>query len=258
VLAAAGPINHAELVGFAEELFGGYKARSKSASKPKSEEPRPLFCGTELLYQSNDTPLAHFAVGYEGVPWTHPDSITFMVMQSIIGNYKRGEGLVPPKLSGNRLTNNIANNMDPNLIDSYAAFNTCYKDTGLFGFYGQADAGGVEATINELIFGVTGLAHTVTEDEVERGKRQLKTLLFGSLDSTTAVAEDIGRQLLVYGRRIPIVELAARIDAVNVPEVRRVAQKYLCDTDIALTALGPLEGLPSISKIQAATSLNKV
>ena len=69
--------------------------------------------------------------------------------------------------------------------------------------------------------------------EVERGKRQLKTTLFGSLDSTTAIAEDcviprpgslncellcsklgetatrgwsaaledIGRQLLVYGRR---------------------------------------------------------
>merc|ERR1712232_481760 len=256
VLAAAGPVDHKEFVGYADELFGGFKPQSSDA--PKSvDKPRPIFCGTELLYRSDETHLAHFAIGYEGVPWTHPDSITLMVMQSIIGNYKRGEGLVPPRLSGNRLTNSIANNMDPNLIDSFAAFNTCYKDTGLFGFYGQADAGGVEATIDELVFGVTGLAHTVSDDEVERGKRQLKTLLFGSLDSTTAVAEDIGRQLLVYGRRIPIGELAARIDAVDVAEVRRVATKYLCDADIALTALGPLQGLPPLSKIQAATSVKR-
>ena len=75
--------------------------------------------------------------------------------------------------------------------------------------------------------------------EVERGKRQLKTTLFGSLDSTTAIAEDcviprpgslncellcsklgetatrgwsaaledIGRQLLVYGRRNSMASL---------------------------------------------------
>jgi processing peptidase subunit beta len=255
VLCAAGPVDHKEFVGHAEDLFGSYQPSPKD--QQGSKDARPTFCGTELLYNNNDTPLAHFAIGYEGVPWTHPDSITFMVMQSIIGNYKRGEGLVPPRLSGNRLTNSIANNMDPNLIDSFAAFNTCYKDTGLFGFYGQADEGGVEATINELMFGVTGLAHTVSEDEVERGKRQLKTLLFGSLDSTTAVAEDIGRQLLVYGRRIPISELAARIDAIDVAEVRRVAKKYLCDADIALTALGPLQGLPPLSTIQAATRVKR-
>ena len=54
---------------------------------------------------------------------------------------------------------------------------------------------------------------------MERGKRQLKTTLFGSLDSTTAIAEDIGRQLLVYGRRIPLSELLLRLDAINIEEV---------------------------------------
>merc|ERR1712050_404896 len=113
-------------------------------------------------------------------------------------------GVVPPKLTSNRLTNSIANNMEPGLAESFAAFNTCYKDTGLFGFYAQCDGSAVDVCIDELLFGVNRLAHSVSEEEVERGKRQLKTTLFGSLDSTTAIAEDIGRQLLVYGRRIPI------------------------------------------------------
>ena len=32
------------------------------------------------------------------------------------------------------------------------------------------------------------------------------------LDGTTAICEDIGRQMLCYGRRIPPHELEARID----------------------------------------------
>merc|ERR1740121_2469971 len=64
-------------------------------------------------------------------------------------------------------------------------------------------------------------------------------MLFGSLDSTTGIAEDIGRQLLVYGRRMPTSELLLRVDAVDAAEVKRVAKERLWDADIALAALGP-------------------
>lgn len=251
VLAAAGPINHAEFVKHAEEKFGVFKA----ATKPRTQEARPNFTGAELLYHSNDESVAHFAVGYEGVPWTHPDSITFMVMQSIIGSYKRGEGLVPPKLSANRLVNSMASNIEPGAAESFAAFNTCYKDTGLFGFYAQCGEAAVDNCVDELLFGVGSLARSVTDEEVERGKRQLKTTLFGSLDSTTAIAEDIGRQLLVYGRRMPTSELLLRLDLVDAAEVRRVAQKHLQDADIAVTALGPLSRLPSLSELRRKTNV---
>merc|ERR1719480_739820 len=97
--------------------------------------------------------------------------------------------------------------------------------------------------MDELVFGMCGLASSVTDEEVERGKRQLKTTIFGSLDSTTAIAEDMGRQLLVYGRRIPISELLLRMDGIDAAEVRRVAKEHLCDVDIAITALGPVGGM---------------
>merc|ERR1719444_474656 len=147
----------------------------------------------------------------------------------------------------------MAQNMVTGSTESFAAFNTCYKDTGLFGFYAQADEAGVKDCMDELLYGVSGLAHSVTDEEVERGKRALKTVLFGSLDSTTAIAEDIGRQLLVYGRRIPISELLLRLDAINAAEVRRVARKHLCDVDIAITALDPLGGLPPLADLRKRT-----
>jgi len=225
-----------------------------AASRPR-QEARPEFCGAELLYKTDETDgLAHFAVGYEGVSWTHPDSLIFMTIQSIIGNYKRGEGLVPAELSSNRLTNNVVRTQTGGSIESFAAFNTCYKDTGIFGFYAQCDEAGVASCIDELLYGVSSLAHSVTDEEVERGKRALKSVLFGSLDSTTAIAEDIGRQLLVYGRRIPIAELLLRLDAIHAPEVRRVVRERLCDADIAVTALGPLSGLPPLRELRQRTA----
>jgi len=251
VVAASGPIDHGSLVKYSEELFTGFRKGDGTLR----QDDRPSFYGAELLYDSpasEENPLAHFAIGFEGVSWTHPDSLTFMVLQSIIGNYKRNEGLVPAKLSSNRLTNSIASNLGPG-VDSFAAFNTCYKDTGLFGFYGQCDEDTLDGYLDELLFAVSSLSYTVTDEEVERGKRQLKTTLFGSLDSTTAIAEDIGRQLLVYGRRVPLVELLLRLEAITTEEVKRVARQYLFDKDVAVTALGPLGQMPPLAELRRRT-----
>lgn len=43
------------------------------------------------------------------------------------------------------------------------------------------------------------------------------------------MAESIGRELLVYGRRIPKAELFARIDAVDAPTIRAVADRFIYD-----------------------------
>lgn len=41
------------------------------------------------------------------------------------------------------------------------------------------------------------LVHGTTEEEVARAKTQLKTALLGGLDGSTAICEDIGRQVSV-------------------------------------------------------------
>jgi processing peptidase subunit beta len=45
------------------------------------------------------------------------------------------------------------------------------------------------------------LATSVTDFEVNRAKNLLKTNMLLQLDGTTPICEDIGRQMLCYGRR---------------------------------------------------------
>jgi len=253
VLAAAGPMKHEELVKLAANSLGGVKAGSGIVGATK-----PYFCGAELIYRNDEMgPTAYIAVGWEGVPWRSPDAVTFMVMQSIIGSYKKGTGLVPGEISGNRVINAVANKMQVGCADEFEAFNCFYKDTGIFGFYIVCDEVAVEHAIGELMFGCNLLSFSVTDEEVERGKRELKARLFGGSDSAEARVAKLGQQMLAYGRGIPPAEMVLRIDAIDAEEVKRVAWKYLNDNEVATTALGPLHGMPQYYDLRRATCMHR-
>ena len=241
VLAAAGPVEHAELVKYAQEHFGGMKKGSKSEIVLE----KPYFCSSQINHRNDEMgPTAHLCVGYEGVNWRSPDSLTFMVMQQIVGTYNaKNPGIVNPRISANRTINNVANKMDVGCADSFSAFNTSYKDTGLFGWYAACDEVAVEHCVGELMFGMTSMAYTVTDEEVQRAKRQLLTTVFASMEDSTALAEDMGRQLLVYGRRMTPAEFIYRLDKIDAEEVKRVAWNRLHDANISVIAMGPTHGL---------------
>jgi len=253
VIAASGPLKHAELVNMASASFGAVKAGG-----PRPAADKPYFCGAELIYRNDEMgPTAYIAVGWESVPWRSPDAVTFMVMQSIIGSYKKNTGLVPGNISGNRVVNAVANKMQVGCADEFEAFNYFYKDTGMFGFYIACDEVAVEHAIGELMFGCNLLSFSVTDEEVERAKRDLKVALFSSPTSAEASCAELGKQVLAYGRGIPAAEMMLRIEAIDCEEVKRVAYKYLNDAEISTTALGPLHGMPQFYDLRRATNMHR-
>mmetsp|Transcript_32827 Transcript_32827/g.69889 ORF Transcript_32827/g.69889 Transcript_32827/m.69889 type:complete len:467 (+) Transcript_32827:58-1458(+) len=253
VIAASGPMKHDELVKLATASLGGVKAGPAPIYGTK-----PYFCGAELIYRNDEMgPTAYISVGWESVPWKSPDAVTFMVMQSIIGSYKKNVGLVPGTISGNRTINNVANKMDVGCADEFECFSKFYKDTGMFGFYIACDEVAVEHAVGELMFSCNVLSHAVTDEEVMRAKRELKATLFGGSESSAAECEKIGKEMLAYGRSIPSAEMVLRIDAVDAEEVKRVAWRYLNDNEISVTGLGPLHGMPQYYDLRRATSMHR-
>jgi processing peptidase subunit beta len=100
------------------------------------------------------------------------------------------------------------------------------------------------------------LSSNVTAAEVERAKAQLKASILLSLDGTTAVAEDIGRQIVTTGRRMSPGEIERIIDRVTEKDVMDFANKKLWDQDIAVSAVGSIEGLFDYARIRNDMSRN--
>lgn len=252
VVAADGPVKHAAVAAMAESAFGGLKA---TAVEPTE---KPYFVGAELMYRNDEMgPTAYMAVGLEGVSWRSPDAVTFMLMAQIVGSMKKDVGLMPGKISGNRVTNGISNKMGVGCAEEYECFNLFYKDTGLFGFYAACDEVAVEHCLGELFLGVNMLSFSVTDEEVERAKRELKTKIFSGLDSSLASCTDIALQAANYGRVMSPAELCLRLDAIDAEEVKRVAWERLNDGEVSITALGPLHGMPPYFEIRRMTYFHR-
>ncbi|KAG8366948.1 hypothetical protein BUALT_Bualt16G0021200 [Buddleja alternifolia] len=247
VVVASGAVKHENFVEEVKKLLTNLSTDPTTASELVAKEPS-IFTGSEIRMLDDDIPLAQFAVAFEGASWTDPDSIALMVMQSMLGSWNKNAG------GGKHMGSELAQRVGINEIaESMMAFNSNFKDTGLFGVYAIAKPDCLDDLAYAIMYEVTKLCYRVSEADVIRARNQLKSSLLLHIDGTTSVAEDIGRQLLTYGRRIPYAELFARIDAVDASTVKRVANRFIFDRDLAISAVGPIQGLPDYNWFRRRT-----
>ncbi|OLY78397.1 Mitochondrial-processing peptidase subunit beta [Smittium mucronatum] len=250
VLVGAGSVNHDELVKLAESKFGGLKASNPPVSLQTSRDHPPRFFGSEVRVRNDDMPQAHIALAVESVSWTHPDYYTMLTLQSIVGNWDRSLG--SNSSSSSRLSSVVSKH---NLANQFMSFNTSYNDTGLWGTYLVSEnLTCLDDLVHFTLKEWSRLSISVTEAEVERAKQQLKTSLLLNLDGTTAVAEDIGRQMLTHGKRMEPSEVAAAVDRITAKDVHRVAYERIWDNEVAVVGIGPVNGLPDYNRVRGAMS----
>ena len=113
------------------------------------------------------------------------------------------------------------------LCYSIYAFHAPYSDTGMFGLYAGTDAGDVDELMRVVVDEIAAAAADITEAEVARAKAQMKAGLLMALESSGARAEQLARQMLAYGRPIPLEEIVARIEAVTVESTRAAGRALI-------------------------------
>lgn len=252
VLAAAGDVDHDEMVEMANKHFGDMPVDKSGITSFDLVNEKPAYLvGSDVRIRNDDMPVAHMAVAFESCGWTHPDAVSFMVLQAFMGSYDRNH--TTGSLSSYRLSQRMS---DVPVARSVTAFNTTYTDTGLFGLYMTADPEELDDVIVDAMEELVRICFKVDEVNLSNAKMALKTSLLAQLDGPTGVAEEIGRQLLVYGRRIPMSEWFARIDAVDSEAIKRVANKYIFDREVAVSAMGPIHSVPDYNFIRRCTYTN--
>lgn len=245
VVAGAGAVNHDQLVELSEKHFGSVAA--KGDNEPVMEAAR--FTGSDIRVRYDDMPQAHVAYAFETAGWCDPDNYPLMVIANMLGSWDAqttgGEHSSSPL---------VANVASQGQATSISTFNTQYSDTGLFGVYGVLNDGpGANQLMYEITNAMTGLCYAVDDVLLEEAKNQLKMNVLAQMDGSTAVCEDVGRQLLTYGRRIHPTETLARIDAVDTNAVKACANRYFYDRDFALAGIGPILELPDYNWLRRKT-----
>jgi processing peptidase subunit beta len=245
VVAGAGAVDHGELVKLSERLFGNIPAQAPEGKQPYLEPAR--FVGSDFRLRDDDMPLAHVALAFPTAGWCDPDASTLIVMQSLLGGWERNVTAGSGVHSSSPLVSALASE---DVALSVMSFNTQYSDTGLFGLYATSHPVGLSATMHHMATNITRLCYEVDENHLEETKNQLKMSVFSHLDGSSTICEDIGRQMLTFGRRMHPSEVVARIEAVDAAAVKDCANRYFYDRDHALAAIGPLNELQDYNAIR--------
>jgi len=241
----AGAVDHKQLVGLSEKLFGQLPANSKVQDSVQVKAP---FTGSSLEVRDDAMEEVNFVLGFEGLAASHPDYFALLVIQNIVGTWEKTIG------GGKNLSSRLCEIVGTEeLASTMNCFNTVYRDTGLFGVHASALPEKTEDLTWEILNEFTRIGKTVTNVEVDRAKNRLKAALLMNLDGTAAISEDIGRQILTHGRRLTPAETLMRINAVTTQDVMRVASNITYDKEPVLVYMGQTKLFPEYHRVRGWT-----
>jgi processing peptidase subunit beta len=244
VICGAGAITHDQLHGLGEKLFTNIPSSPRNGARVI--QPPTEFIGSDYRQREDGSTVAHIALGFETCGHTDPDTVGLWILQGLLGSWNKTAS-TNGVFSSSRLVSAVASNQYANSIST---FNTQYADTGLFGVYAVSEAVGLSDLMWSITGNITRLAYNVEPELLEEVKRQTWQSMLSQLDGSTPICEDIGRQVLSYGRRMQPAEIYNRIMSVDANGLRAVAKRFFYDRDHALAAIGPIWELPDYNWIR--------
>jgi len=232
ILAAAGAVDHDEIVKQAEALFGHLPS-----VKPTTLIQPARFGGAERR-ETKDLEQVHFALGIEGPDYRDPKIYTAQIYSSVMGG-----GM------SSRLFQEVREHRG--LCYTIFAQAGAYEDTGLTTIYAGTSSEQIAELVNVTADQMKRAADDMTDKEVDRARVQMKAGLLMGLESPSNRAERLARLLSIWGRIPSLEETIERIDDVTTAKVKAFAGKTTSQSGAAMALYGPAEAAPSLEELRA-------
>ncbi|MET3589363.1 putative Zn-dependent peptidase [Bartonella silvatica] len=140
------------------------------------------------------------------------------------------------------------------LCYSIYAFHWGFSDIGLFGIHAATGQEGLKEllpiTLNEL----SKASKDIHPNELQRARAQYRANLIMSQENPSSQAHLIARQILLYGRQIPISETMKRLDLITPTRLTDLAHRLFTNSTPTLTAVGPIGSLMNFDDLTSALS----
>jgi len=231
VVAVAGNVEHTAVVRMVRKAFdtaGALGPAERGPAAIRGSHPGRRHTG-QVKVVGKRTEQANIVLGVPGLPRDDDRRFALGVLSAALGG-----GM------SSRLFQEVREKRG--LAYSVYSFASHYADSGQFGVY----AGCLPSKIDEVLALCRDQlaqvsAAGITDDEIARGKGQLRGSVVLGLEDTGSRMTRIGKSELVTGELLAIDEILRRIESVTPDDVRAVAATLLA-VPISLAVIGPFDG----------------
>jgi predicted Zn-dependent peptidase len=242
VVAAAGNVEHDELVG----LLEGAAARRTHSAAAAGAPRRPLVQAPPpgLRFQRKDTEQYHVCLGAPGISRSDRRRFAASLLDGILGGS-----------ASSRLFQEIREKRG--MAYSVYTFVSQYSDAGQVGLYVGTREENVDACLEIAAAQIADVAAgNVGASELQRAKDNLKGRIVLGMESTSSRMSRLGKSVITDTELLSFERLLAEIEAVDAEAVAELAATLLAPERVSAAAIGPREEpfLAAVERVNPALS----
>jgi predicted Zn-dependent peptidase len=225
VVAAAGSVDHDDVVLLAERTLGGLRAGAR-APRPDPAPPDPP---ASLRFARKDTEQVHVCLGGLGIPRGDDRRFAVRVLDAIFGG-----------LSSSRLFQAVRE--ERGLAYSVYSFAGQFADTGQVGLYVGTRPDNLAAAMEVVGAELARLREEpATDEELHRARENVKARVVLAMESSAARMNRLGGSVLYDLPLLELDEIMARIDAVELSDLRELVAELWAPNRLSAAGIGPDE-----------------
>ncbi|MGC6531170.1 MAG: M16 family metallopeptidase [Candidatus Puniceispirillaceae bacterium] len=230
LLCAAGAVDHEALVAEAEKHADGVR----QATSPIRQAP--TWSGGRII-QTRDLEQAHVIAGLQAPTANDGDRYALMLLSTLYGG-----GMA------SRLFQQVREQRG--LCYSIFSFAQTLSDSGVFGIYAGTAAKDVDEMLSVSCDALKSMAQDLGQDEVERGKSQMRAAILMGQESVSGMTESMARQLLLFGEVRAPKYVAELVEKLTKDDVIRMIHRLTDDAKPALSLIGPSDQVMSNDELR--------
>ena len=225
ILIATGAVNHDDLIAEAERHSGDIR----QATSPV--RAKPSWTGGRII-ETRQLEQSHVIAGLSAPAATDSERYAMMLLSNLYGG-----GMA------SRLFQQVREQRG--LCYSIFSFAQMFSDAGVFGIYAGTAAEDVDEMLTVSAAALQEMKHDLSDEEVERGKSQMRAAILMGQESVSGMTEAMARQLILFGHVRTADEVAQSVNALTKDNVIAMIERLCADAAPAISVIGPSDKVMS-------------
>ena len=227
IIAAAGNLEHAQIVELAEKFFS---AKIKSR-KSETKDRKPEIAAPIIIKKNKNLEQAHLIIAAPFVDAKSERRYAADILTNALGGG-----------TSSRLWQKVRE--EKGLAYSVGTSAAMYLDCGVFSVYAGISPHKTEEVLDISLKELRRVVRNgISKEELELMKAQSVASILLGLEDSSVRAGTLARLEMVHGRQISLEETLQKIEAVTLEEIQAIAGEFFQTEKIAFGALGNLNGL---------------